>query len=176
MAFNGYKWLCGPMGIGVFVCKKNSANLLEPMQVAGESSMLYDKDKLVHKDIPDKFQASFRNFVAVAGLESSIAFLLHFGLKNIRQRAISLANLLREELVKIPGITLYGPADQQKRTSIVSFTIDKKNPSEVVERLENQKIILALREISEKKIVRASPHFFNTENEILRVIEAIKKL
>jgi len=176
MAFNGYKWLCGPMGIGVFVCKKNSSNLLEPMQVAGESSMFYDKNKLAHKEMPDKFQASFRNFVAIAGLESSITFLLHFGLENIRHKVISLADLLREELAKISGVILYGPAEQQRRTSIVSFTIDGKNPQEIVERLEHQKIILALREISDKKIVRASPHFFNTESEILKIVEAIKKL
>jgi cysteine desulfurase/selenocysteine lyase len=176
MAFNGYKWLCGPMGIGVFVCKKDSANLLEPIQVAGESSMLYDKDRLAHKDIPDKFQASFRNFVAIAGLESSITFLNHFGLENIRHRAIQLANLLRDELEKISGVSLYGPVDQQKRTSIVPFTIDKKNPQEVVENLERRGIILALREISDRKIVRASPHFFNTETEILRTVETIRKL
>lgn len=176
IAFNGYKWLCGPMGIGIFVCKKDSANLLEPLQVAGESSMLYDNDKLAHKDIPDKFQASFRNFVAVAGLESSVTFLLNCGLENIRHKVISLANLLREELAKIPDVTLYGPVDQQKRTSIVSFTVDRKSPKDIVEQLERQKIVLALREISDRKVVRASPHFFNTENEILRTVDAIKKL
>jgi len=176
MAFNGYKWLCGPMGIGVFVCRKDSSGLLEPMQVAGESSILYDKNNLAHKDIPNKFQASFRNFAAIVGLESSVNFLLHFGLENIRNKVISLANLLRVELAKIPEVTLYGPTDQQKRTSIVSFTIDKKNPQEIVEQLERHGIILAQREISDRKIVRASPHFFNTESEILRVIEAIKKL
>ncbi len=42
--------------------------------------------------------------------------------------------------------------------------------------LEKQGIILAVREIMEKKIVRASPHFFNTESEMLQVIDAIKKL
>lgn len=176
MAFNGYKWLCGPMGIGVFICKKDSARLLEPMQVGGESSMLYDSNKLAHKEIPDRFQASFRNFVAIAGLESSVVFLQHFGLENIRRKIIGLANLLRDELAKIPGVTVYGPDDQQKRTSIVSFTAQKKSSQEIVERLEKQRLVLALREISDKKIVRASPHFFNTENEILRVVDVIKNL
>jgi cysteine desulfurase/selenocysteine lyase len=176
MAFNGYKWLCGPMGIGVFICKKEAAGLLEPLQVAGESSMLYNKDRLAHKDIPDRFQASFRNYSAVVGLESSISLLQHFGLDNIRHKIIGLANILREELVKIPDVILYGPEDEQKRTSVVSFTINKKNPKEIVERLEKQKIVLALREISDKKIVRASPHFFNTETEILKTVEVIKNL
>ena len=87
-----------------------------------------------------------------------------------------LSNLLREELSKIPKIILYGPEDPNSRTSIVSFNIEGMDSQEVVDRLEKQNIILALREIMEKKIVRASPHFFNSESEILQVIDAIKKL
>lgn len=176
MAFNGFKWICGPMGIGVFICKKDASNILEPMQIAGNSAILYDTDRLAHKDIPDKFQAGYRNFVAIAGLEKSISLLLSIGLQNIRDRVIKLANLLREYLSSIPGITLYGPEDPQKRTSIVSFTIDGKDPGEIVQRLEKQKIVVALREISELKMVRAAPHFFNTEAEIQKTAEAIKRL
>ena len=61
-------------------------------------------------------------------------------------------------------------------TSIVSFNIDGMDSQEIVDRLEKQNIILAVREIMEKKIVRVSPHFFNTESEIMSVIDAIKKL
>ncbi len=176
VAFNGYKWLCGPMGIGVFVCKKDSASLLEPLHITGESAMLYDTDKIAYKDLPDRFQGGFRNFVAIAGLESSVSFLLHLGLDNIREKIIDLADLLREELAKIPGATLYGPEDMEKRTSIVSFSLDKKQPQQVVEYLERRKIVLAVREISDKKIIRASPHFFNTRAEILATVEAIRSL
>ncbi|MEM2160499.1 MAG: aminotransferase class V-fold PLP-dependent enzyme [Candidatus Nitrosotenuis sp.] len=176
VAFNGYKWLCGPMGIGVFVCRKDAAQMLEPVNLAGESAMLYDNSKLAYKDIPDKFQGGFRNFAAIVGLQNSISFLVSLGISNIRQKVMGLANLLRDELTKIPDVTLYGPEDPAKRTSIVSFTMSTKSPQEIVERLEQQKIVLAVREISEQKIVRASPHFFNTESEIQRVIDAVKRL
>lgn len=176
IAFNGYKWLCGPMGIGILICKKNSASMLEPMQIAGESAMIYDNDKLAFKDIPDRFQGGFRNFVAIAGLENSISILTGIGLKNIREKIIKLTDLLREELQKIQNVTLYGPDDSQKRTSIVSFTIAEKRAEEIVEKLERQKFVLAVREISDTKIIRASPHFFNTESEILKLISQIKKL
>lgn len=176
MAFNGYKWLCGPMGIGVFICKRDASALLEPMQLAGESAMLYDTDKLAYKDIPEKFQASYRNFVAIAGLERSVSLLLHVGLQNIRERISGLAGLLREELGRVPGVTLYGPEDPQKRTSIVSFVIKGRNSGEVVQSLEKQGIIVALREISELKVVRASPHFFNTDADIQKIVDAIKRL
>lgn len=175
MSFNGSKWLCGPMGMGIFFCKKESSELLEPLQVGGESAILHE-DKLVYKEMPAKFQAGFRNWSGVVGLQASIAYLNQFGLKNIRRKNIALANLLRDELSKIDGITLYGPQEAEKRTSIVSFTIKNKEPKTVVEKLETQKIILAVREIFKKKIIRASIHFFNSEEEILRVVKAIKKI
>jgi len=176
MAFNGYKWLCGPMGIGIFYCKKDSANLLEPIQIGGESAMIYDNDKIAYKDIPDKFQSGFRNYSAIVGLETSVSYLLHLGLDNIRKKIISLANLFRDEIAKIPDVTLYGPDDQEKRTSIVSFSIGKKSSQDMVEQLEKRSIILAVREISDTKIVRAAPHFFNTETDILRTVDALRRL
>ena len=89
---------------------------------------------------------------------------------------MKLANSLREELLKISGITLYGPEEQEKRTSIISFSMDEYEPQTVVEKLEKQKVVLAVREIFDKKIIRAAPHFFNTEAEIQKVVDAIKKL
>jgi len=176
MAFNGSKWLCGPMGTGIFYCKKSSSDLLEPMTIGGESAIVYDKTKLAYKDIPEKFQTGFRNYVGIIGLEESMKYLMQFGLDNIHKKIINLANLLRDELTRISGITLYGPKDPEKRNSIVSFLIEGYEPQYVVEKLEKQKIVIAVREIFEKKILRVSPHFFNSESEILKVVEAIKKL
>ena len=176
MSFNGSKWLCGPMGTGIFYCNRESSNLLEPITIGGESAMIYDSTKLAFKDIPDKFQTGFRNYVGFVGLEKSINYLLQFGLGSIRKKIINLSNLMRDELSKISGITLYGPEEPSKRTSIVSFSIDGQFPQRVIEQLEAKKIILAVREILNKKILRASPHFFNNEGEILKVVEEIRKL
>ena len=43
MSFNGSKWLCGPMGTGIFFCRRRSSELLEPASVGGESAILYDE-------------------------------------------------------------------------------------------------------------------------------------
>jgi cysteine desulfurase/selenocysteine lyase len=176
MSFNGSKWLCGPMGTGLFYCNRKSSELLEPMTIGGESGIIYDDTKLAFKELPDKFQTGFRNYVGIVGLESSANYLLNFGMNNIHKKNQYLSNLFREELSKIPNIILYGPEDQNDRTSIVSFNIKGFDSQQVVDKLEKQNIILAVREIMETKIVRASPHFFNTESQILQVIDAIKKL
>lgn len=176
MAFNGSKWLCGPMGIGLFYCRRESADLLEPVSVGGESVMIYDHDKIATKDPPDRFQTGFRNYAGVAGLVASAEYIRRYGVGNIRKKAISLAEQLRAELAGIRGLTLYGPDRPEQRTSIVSFDIDGGDPYDMVARLERQGIVLAVREIFDKKIIRASPHFFNSEEQIQTVADALKRL
>ncbi|RDJ31967.1 MAG: aminotransferase class V-fold PLP-dependent enzyme [Crenarchaeota archaeon] len=176
MSFNGSKWLCGPMGTGLFYCRKDSAQLLEPMNIGGESVMIYDETKLAFKDIPDRFQTGFRNYVGMAGLEASAKYLIGFGMENIRKKVMNLANQLRTELSKIPNVTLYGPNETEQRTSIVSFNIKNQEPSLIVEKLEKKNIILAVREISEEKLIRASPHFFNSEEQIEILLNELRKL
>ena len=176
MSFNGSKWLCGPMGTGLFYCNRKSSELLKPMTIGGESAIIYDETNLAFKELPDKFQTGFRNYVGMVGLESSVRYLLNFGMKNIREKNIYLSNLFREELSKIPNIILYGPDEPNQRTSIVSFNLKGHDSQVIVDKLEKQNIILAVREIMDQKIIRASPHFFNTESEMLQVIDKIRKL
>ena len=176
MSFNGSKWLCGPMGTGLFYCKKESSELLEPKTIGGESAIIENGNNLIFKDLPEKFQTGFRNYVGIVGLESSVKYLLNFGMENIRKKNQNLSNLFRDELMKIPNVVLYGPEDPDKRTSIISFNIKNFDSEKIVQKLEKQNIILAVREIMEKKIIRVSPHFFNNESDMLKVIDEIKKL
>ena len=176
MSFNGSKWLCGPMGTGLFYCKKESSELLEPKTIGGESAIIENDNNLIFKDLPEKFQTGFRNYVGIVGLESSVKYLLNFGMENIRKKNQNLSNLFRDELMKIPNVVLYGPEDPDKRTSIISFNIKNFDSEKIVQKLEKQNIILAVREIMEKKIIRVSPHFFNNESDMVKVIDEIKKL
>ena len=176
MSFNGSKWLCGPMGTGVFYCKRESSDLLEPSNIGGETAETNENGELTYKELPDRFQAGFRNYVGLAGMESSVTFLQNIGWNNIRNHIISLSNLFIDEIGKMPESTIYVPKDESVRTSIVSFDIGKDNPETVVSELAKKGIIIAKREIMDKPILRISPHVFNTEDEILKVIEELKKL
>ena len=176
MAFNGSKWLCGPMGTGLFYCRKDSADMLEPLAVGGESATLDGGTELAYKGIPAKFEAGFRNYAGMAGLEASASYLLRYGMNNIRKKLVKLAGQFRGEMEKIPGATLYGPSSERCRTGIVSFNLKGMDPEYVVERLERQKTVLAVREILDKKLVRLSPHFFNTEEQIQKTAELVRAL
>ena len=126
--------------------------------------------------MPDRFQTGFRNYVGLAGMESSITFLQNLGWDNIRKHIINLSNLFIDEIGKIPESKIFGPEDENERTSIVSFEIGKNDPENIVSTLAKKGIIVAKREIYEKPILRISPHVFNTKDEILQLVEELKKL
>ena len=211
MSFNGSKWLCGPMGTGLFYCSREAGRTLDPIMIGGESATLDGHDaccsgggggngrdsngsgsstgdsgsndndaptppRLALKDTPDRFQAGFRNYVGVAGLEASLEYVTGVGLGRIRAINRNLAGLLYDELSRMPGVSVYVPDDPARRTSIISFNIDGTSPGQVVERLARQGIILAVRSQGSLEHVRVSPHFFNTEGEMHALLDALKRL
>lgn len=177
MVFNGSKWLCGPMGTGFFYCRRDHTDMLKPIKVGGESVMLYDGYKLAPKDAPARFQAGFRNYAGMVGVTASMEYLARYGWQKIRERNAALVEQLEDGLARTPGVTIYGPGEMgAERSSILAFTLDGHTPRDIVERLAARGIILAVREIEERKIVRASPHFFNTEQQMQDTIDAIRAL
>ena len=176
MSFNGSKWLCGPMGTGIFYCKRESSDLLEPLNIGGESAETNKDGDLTYKELPDRFQTGFRNYVGLAGMESSVTFLQNLGWNNIRNHIINLSNLFIDEIGKIPESKVFGPENESDRTSIVSFEIEKHDPEKIVSKLAEKGIIIAKREIYEKPVLRISPHIYNTRDEILSLVEELKKL
>ena len=179
LAFPGFKWLCGPPGIGVFYCKKESAPQLTPKYIGGESAIITEEKKLVYTDSPQKFQTGFRNYVGIAGLTSSLKYIQHVGIETIRKMNMKIANEMIEQLGTIPGVLMFGPEDEKLRSSIVSFGTDSVLPKVIVSRLEENGIIVAERDIvggGKKKAVRASPHFFNTLDEVSTLVQNIKNI
>jgi len=177
MAFPGFKWLCGPIGIGVFYCSKKAFEILEPPEIGSESATLSEQNIIAHLDMPARLQASFRNFPGAAGLEASLRYILRIGLERIRKKNMNVASILREEISKIPAVKMYGPDDESKRSSIVSFMPQNADSSTLIRQLEQNRIILAARDIGRgKKLVRAAPHFFNSEEEASITASYVKSL
>ena len=176
MAFNGSKWLRGPMGTGLLYCRRGSEDLLEPLGIGGESADLLDGGRLEYKAMPRRLETGFRNYPGAAGLDSAARQLIRHGLEGVRRRAAGLAGLLRGELGRVPGVTVHGPDEEDARTSIVPFTVGGRDPGEVAARLERQGIIVAVREFVDKKVIRASPHHFNTDEQVLAAAGAVRAL
>lgn len=208
LSFPAFKWICGPLGIGILYVNKKVMDELEPIFVGsgtaklenekkddvnnngssssnlseigkGEKREIKGKEKLKFYKYPEKYHATFRNYPGLAGLESSIRYLLRIGISNIRSKNRKLASIFREEIIKINDITIHEAFEEDLRSSMICFSFKKNNNNRVkilVEKLQERGIILAEREIGLKKIVRASPHFYNTEEEIIKTTNEIKSI
>ncbi len=213
LSFPAFKWICGPLGIGILYVNKKVMDDLEPIFVGSGTAKLeggkkdidnvgklskirkeYGKDdgeegrgeegepgreKLKFYKYPEKYHATFRNYPGLAGLESSIRYLLRIGISNIYRKNKKLAGIFREEIININDITVHESFEENLRSSMICFSFKKNNNNRVkilVEKLQEKGIILAEREIGLKKIVRASPHFYNTEEEIIKTTNEIKAI
>jgi len=175
MAFPGFKWLCGPNGIGAFYCRKDVGEQMRPPSIGGESATL-SGETLAYREMPRRMQVGFRNYPGAAGLEAALRYVLRLGIDNIRGTNMKVANALRQEASALKGAALVGPDDDKMRSSIVAFTLPK-DAEYVVRKLGEENIVLAERDIGGgKKAVRASPHFFNTVDEAASVVSEIRRL
>jgi cysteine desulfurase/selenocysteine lyase len=179
MAFPAFKWICGPTGIGILYCSKKSSEMLTPPFVGAESAIITGQGKLAYLDSPQRFHAGFRNYIGLAGLESSLRYILRIGIDRIRKMNMKVALELRRSLEKMDDVSIYGPQDEKLRTSIVSFDTKSLDAGMIVTKLENYGIIVAEREIhppERKKVVRASPHFYNSQTEVENLISSLNTI
>ena len=193
LTFPSFKWLCGPLGVGILYVKKQVMEDLNPMFIgSGTADLVLMKNKNSNGDkskkskestkyhkYPEKYHATFRNFPGLAGLEASLRYLLRIGIQNIFQRNKYLASIMRQELMKMNDLVLHEAPQEEVRTSLVSFSFRKQNNARIQKlnaRLQMEGVILAEREIGTRKILRASPHFYNSEDEMVRATNTIKSL
>jgi cysteine desulfurase/selenocysteine lyase len=95
--------------------------------------------------------------------------LLDYGTENVRKRIIKVTDHLINS-IKDLGFELQTPEDRQCRSGIVNFRV--KEPEQIVEKLKKKNIIVCARANG----LRISPHYYNTEEEVDRLMDEVKKL
>jgi cysteine desulfurase/selenocysteine lyase len=192
LSFPAFKWVCGPLGIGVLYIKKEVMDEIEPVFVGAGSAKVESakennktkphlklKEEIRYYKYPEKHHPTFRNFPGMAGLESSLRYLLRIGMPNIIKKNKKVSNVFRDEIIKIKDIVIHEASEENLRSSMICFSFRRNNNSTVrmlIEKLQEKGIILAEREIGSKKVVRASPHFYNTEEEVIKTANEVKSI
>lgn len=180
LAAPGHKSLFGPQGTG-FLYVDPSVEL-KPLKYGGTgtfSSLLEQPQQM-----PEHLESGTLNTPALAALTEGIRFVQMEGLTRIRIHEQSLANRLRDGLVKLPQVTVYGPPS----STVVSFTIADCDPAEIGFFLDHQYQIAvrvglhcspdAHRTIGSfpQGTVRVSPGYFNTCEEVDHLLKAISEI
>lgn len=181
LAFSAHKML-GPTGIGVLYGKYDLLKEMDPLTYGGGMNAFFEADCSYElKDVPWKFEAGTQNIAGVIGMGRAIDYILEIGLDKIHQHEMKLKKLAIQELKKIPNIKIY---NEKTESGIVTFNIDKVfsqdtavflNRFKIAVRSGNHCAKILKDEIGITNTCRASFYLYNTEEEVMALVAALKR-
>jgi len=167
------KWLLGMQGLAFIYISEKLQQALQPKYVGWLSvedawNLLDFKLKL--KSTADALQGGTINALGVFGLLPSLKLFSDFGYKNVEERILDNSTHFTKRLLEIGIHPILENCVRENLSGIVSFKHEKATM--IFEELEKKEIYCSVRE----GMVRLSPHFYNTKNEIDIVVDEIKNI
>jgi cysteine desulfurase/selenocysteine lyase len=129
LAAPGHKGLLGPLGAGVLYVRPGVERQLAPLRCGGTGTQ--SDDDRQPDSMPDKFEPGNHNVPGLAGLAAGCEYLLKRTIADVEAHHRQLTERLLAALTEIPGVTIYGPQSQDRRTSVVSFNLAGYDPQEL---------------------------------------------
>ena len=184
LAFPGHKSLLGPTGTGGLYIGENVD--LVPLKVGGTGSM---SEVPGQPDVlPEKYESGTLNTVGIAGLAAGLKFLRREGISQIREHEMKLTGMFLDGASQINGLNIYGPQGIFARVPVVSFCFEGKETGKVGTVLD-QRYKIACRAglhcapdahrtlgTLDKKLLRFSFSYFNSEAEIYYALKALAEI
>jgi len=176
-AVPGHKWLLGPAGTGALFIRQDLVSGVAPTQVSQMAAASFDYCGS-YEPAParqEKFEVSTVSPALHAGVAAAVDFLSAIGMDQIEDRWTQLTDRLRAGLRNVPGVTLVSPPGGATASGLVTFTVAGWEPLAVVDEFWKQERAV-IRAVVQPPAVRVSVDFFNTEDEIDRVIDLVQAL
>jgi selenocysteine lyase/cysteine desulfurase len=174
MAFPAWKWLMGPLGVGVLYLSRKMLSQLKPIFI-GTGSVVKDLEYLPYKSelkpSADRYTISTPNFNDWVYFKAALDYMESIGFDRISERILQLSNYLAHGLRSI-GFHLCGDDFPDKPSGIVAGSKDKLSSKEVISRLKAKNIVTAER----LGRVRFSPHIYLSMEQLDQVIEALRDI
>lgn len=180
----GRKFLRGPRGTGFLYVSKRILNDLHPAFIDLHAAEWTSTNNYTLRSDAKRFEGWERFVAGQIALGEAARYAMDIGLSVIEERIQFLANILRNQLQTIEGVRLHDRG--VKKCGIVTFSYEGTAAADIVERLrakgintsaaklEHARLDLEKRDIS--SLVRASVHYYNTEDEVKRFCSAIQHL
>ncbi|MDB6111241.1 MAG: Aminotransferase class [Pedosphaera sp.] len=177
LAADAHKWLLGPCAAGIMYVKQSLQEYLQP-PVYGWNNVrcpsYVAQEQIVFRKDSHRFEAGTHNLLGIVGLHAAMELILEIGVDNIA------AELLRKRTWLVPalqakGYTIAGSnAPGALASGIVTFSRPETDLPALHAKLEAANIVTSLRaDRAGRRYIRISPHFYNTDAELHRVLELL---
>lgn len=184
LAATGRKFLRGPRGTGFLYVRRELMRSLEPPMLDHFAAPWVAPDRYELRPDARRFETWENNYAARLGLGRAVDYALEVGLDWIEARCRDLSVRLRDGLKAASGVTVYDLG--RDPAAIVTFSVKNRDAASVKEKLALSGINVSVSNPSSTlldaearklpSLVRASPHYYNTEEEIDRLVSAVSTL
>lgn len=174
--------LCGPTGVGMLYGKQDLLNALPPYQGGGEMIAEVTFAKTTYADLPHKFEAGTPNIAGGIAFGAALDYMNEIGFEAIAAFEKELLVYATNELEQVEGVQIYGQAPE--KTAVLSFNVKGIHPYDLGSILDQMGIAVRTGHHCAQPImdfyqipgtVRASFSFYNTKQEIDRMLVALKR-
>ena len=184
LAFSGHK-VYGPMGIGVLYGKRALLEEMPPFLTGGEMIESVSREGAVFAELPHKFEAGTVNAAGAAGLHAAINYVQSVGFEAMHRQELALTQRTLAGMADMPHIHVIGSDKPEEHNGIVTFTVEGVHPHDVSEILACDGVDVRaghhcaqplLQHLGLSATVRASFAFYNTENEVDRLLQSLSTI
>lgn len=174
--------LCGPTGVGMLYGKEGLLNKLPPYQGGGEMIATVTFEKTTYADLPHKFEAGTPNISGGIAFGAALDYMNDIGFEAISAYEAELLDYATTALKELPGLKIYGEAPE--KTAVISFNVEGIHPYDIGSILDQMGIAVRTGHHCAQPImdyfeipgtIRASFSFYNTKEEVDRLVEGLRK-
>ena len=173
-AADAHKWLLGPCAAGILFVRKAVQEKLKPTVFGWHNVSCPNftaQEQIVHPTNARRYEAGSENLLGIIGLHTAMEMLLEIGIENIAAELLRKRDLLVPALQSKGYTVLQADAPPENASSIVSFHGENFGIPALHKKLEEANIVTSLRsDRSGQRYIRLSPHFYNTDAELNRVL------
>lgn len=182
LVFSGHK-IYGPTGTGVLYGKEDLLNQLPPYQGGGEMIGKVSFAKTTFNELPFKFEAGTPNYVDFIALGTALEYVQSLGLNNIKAYEDELLEYATKRLLEIEGLKIFGTS--KHKSAVISFLVKGIHHYDMGMLLDKMGIAVRtghhcaeplMDVLGIEGTVRASLVFYNTKEEIDRLVEGVKRV
>jgi cysteine desulfurase / selenocysteine lyase len=184
LAATGRKFLRGPRGTGFLYVRREFTERIEPPFIDVLSAEWTNRDSYRWRSDARRFESWETNYATKIGLGTAVDYALEWGLEDIRDRDYALAAQLRARLREMPRVEVLDLG--RAPCAIVTFTIAGTDPRAVASKLSQRRINVSVSTIEDTRLdmeargreswVRASVHYFNTEEDITALADSVEQM
>jgi cysteine desulfurase/selenocysteine lyase len=178
LSADAHKWLLGPAAIGVVYVRRECFDLCRPTLLGSwnvKAPGFIAQDRIEFYDTAQRYEPGILNLPGIAGMKAGIDLLLGIGIEKIADRIQEIRARLLDGTKKL-GFEILGPSDQPAHHSgIVTMTHPGRDLTALFKHLAENQVVCSQRQDRQgKQYLRFSPHFYNTEDEVDRVLELLE--